>query len=208
MRGRMISAKLPLLLGSQSPRRKDILESLRIPFTVLPADVVEDELSGETPEAYLERIVLAKLAAVAERARGAGREFSAILVADTTVVLGASILGKPRDVDHAEELLTALCGRTHQVYTRYAVAGAQPFARPSRERSVRTAVRLKAASRREIRRYAESGEGLDKAGAYAAQGLGSFLVESVEGSYTNVVGLPAAELVRDLIELGLLGEYP
>lgn len=204
----MISAKLPLLLGSQSPRRKDILTSLRIPFTVLPADVVEDEEPGETPEKYLDRIVLAKLAAVAERAAAAARPFSAILVADTTVVLGAAILGKPRDVDHAEELLRALCGRTHEVFTRYALASARPFATPARVRSVRTAVRLRAASPSEIRRYAESGEGLDKAGAYAAQGLGSFLVESVEGSYTNVVGLPAAELVRDLLELGLLADYP
>jgi septum formation protein len=204
----MISEKLPLLLGSQSPRRKDILESLRIPFTVLPADVIEDEEPGETPEVYLARIVLSKLAAVAERARASGRECSAILVADTTVVLGSSILGKPRDVAHAEELLRALCGHTHQVFTRYAIASVAPFSAPSRVRSVRTAVRLKAASPAEIRRYAESGEGLDKAGAYAAQGLGSFLVESVEGSYTNVVGLPAAEVVTDLTELRLLTNYP
>ena len=204
----MISAKLPLLLGSQSPRRKDILESLRIPFSVLPADVIEDEHAGETPEAYLERIVLSKLAAVAERARAEARAFSAILVADTTVVLGSAILGKPRDVDHAEELLSALCGHTHEVFTRYAIASETPFVTPSCVRSVRTAVRLKAASPREIRRYAQSGEGLDKAGAYAAQGLGSFLVESVAGSYTNVVGLPASEVVSDLIGLGLLGEYP
>jgi septum formation protein len=204
----MISARLPLLLGSRSPRRRDILDSLRIPFSALPADVIEEMEAGEAPEPYLERIVLAKLAAVAERALSASRPFSAILVADTIVVLGSSILGKPRDVEQAEEMLTELCGRTHQVYTRYAIASAPPFATPSRARSVRTAVSLKAASRREIRRYAESGEGLDKAGAYAAQGLGSFLVERVEGSYTNVVGLPAAEIVNDLTELGLLGEYP
>jgi septum formation protein len=203
----MISDSLPLLLGSQSPRRRDILESLRIPFTVLPADVPEHVEPGEAPEAYVERIVDAKLSAVARRVSSAPRPLSAILVADTIVVLGASILGKPRDTEDAMLLLSNLCGRTHRVITRYAIACA-PFERATLARSVRTEVSLRAASREQIRRYAESGEGLDKAGAYAAQGLGAFLVERVEGSYTNVVGLPAAELVADLSALGLLGDYP
>jgi septum formation protein len=207
MARRMISDSLPLLLGSQSPRRKDILESLRIPFSVLPADVPEHVESGEAPEAYVERIVDAKLAGVARRLSAAPRPLSAILVADTIVVLGASILGKPRDIEDAVLLLSNLCGRTHRVITRYAIARA-PFDRATLARSVRTEVSLRAASREQIRRYAASGEGLDKAGAYAAQGLGAFLVERVEGSYTNVVGLPAAELVADLSSLGLLGEYP
>ena len=204
----MISASLPLLLGSQSPRRKDILESLRLPFSVLPADVAEHVETGETPAGYIERIVAAKLSAVADKVRAAPRALSAILVADTIVVLGSAILGKPSDVNDAERLLTELCGRTHRVITRYAVADRAPFETATLSRSVTTEVTLRAASREQIRRYAASGEGLDKAGAYAAQGLGSFLVERVDGSYTNVVGLPAAELIADLGALGLLGEYP
>jgi septum formation protein len=105
-------------------------------------------------------------------------------------------------------LLTDLCGHTHRVTTRYAIAIDAPFETASVARSVHTEVTLRAASPGEIRRYAASGEGLDKAGAYAAQGLGSFLVERVDGSYTNVVGLPASEVIADLTKLGLLGEYP
>jgi len=208
MRGPMLSSSLPLLLGSQSPRRRDILESLKIPFSVLPADVPEQALPGEAPDAYVERIVADKLTAVARRAAGEGRRFRAILVADTIVVSGDRILGKPVDIADAERLLTELCGRTHRVTTRYAIAAEPPFETATVARSVNTEVTLRAASASEVRRYAASGEGLDKAGAYAAQGLGAFLVEGVLGSYSNVVGLPACEVVLDLVKLALLGEYP
>jgi septum formation protein len=204
----MLSSSLPLLLGSQSPRRRDILENLRIPFSVLPADVPEHALPGEAPDPYVERIVADKLAAVARRSAAEGRRFRAVLVADTIVVLGSRILGKPADIADAERLLGDLCGRTHRVTTRYAIAAEAPFEAASVARSVHTEVTLRAATPSEIRRYAASGEGLDKAGAYAAQGLGSFLVERVQGSYTNVVGLPASEVIADLTGLGLLGEYP
>ena len=179
-----------------------------MPFSVLPADVPEHALPGESPDAYVERIVADKLAAVARRSAAEGRPLRAILVADTIVVLGSRILGKPEDVADAERLLTDLCGRTHRVTTRYAIAAEAPFETASVARSVHTEVTLRAASPSEIRRYAASGEGLDKAGAYAAQGLGAFLVERVHGSYSNVVGLPASEVVQDLMKLGLLGEYP
>jgi septum formation protein len=179
--------------------------SLRIPFSVLPADVAEHVEPGELPPAYLERIVRRKLDAVCDRARSSGLDAPAILVADTIVVLGSAILGKPRDVEHAAELLTALTGRIHVVFTRFAVRRSDGTVR---ERTVETRVTLRPASPGEIQRYAASGEGLDKAGAYAAQGLGQFLVERVEGSYTNVVGLPAAEVVLELLELGLLVNYP
>lgn len=202
----VISAKKPLLLGSASPRRRDILQGLGIPFRVCPADIIEDVAPGERPLAYLERIVSEKLAAVAERA--AGQEFAAILVADTSVVLGERILGKPADVSEAGALLSSLAGRAHVVYTRYAVARADATATPIIARTVSTEVTMRAASAAEISRYAASGEGLDKAGAYAAQGLGAFLVERIDGSYSNVVGLPACELVSDLLAAGLLGEFP
>lgn len=206
MRRAVIADATPLLLGSASPRRRDILSGLGIPFVVLPADVVEDVLPGEAPGAYLTRIVRAKLAAVAERA--AGQAFAGVLVADTSVVLDEQILGKPSDVADAERLLGLLCGRTHVVYTRYALAQAAEPSLPVVERTVATRVTLRSASSEERRRYAATGEGLDKAGAYAAQGLGTFLVERIDGSYANVVGLPASELVLDLIRVNLLERFP
>lgn len=211
----MIDASRPLLLGSGSPRRRDILASLRLPFVVLAADIVEDVLPGEAPDAYLERITRAKLDAVWQRlARepgvpGEARAVAAVLVADTTVVVDGHILGKPVDVAEAMATLSRLVGRAHQVFTRYAIARVAPG--PGAllaARTVRTEVRMRAASAAEIEAYARTGEGLDKAGAYAAQGIGTFLVEGVTGSYSNVVGLPACELVSDLTRLGLLDGFP
>ncbi|MFZ5894164.1 MAG: Maf family protein [Myxococcota bacterium] len=202
----MIDSARPLLLGSASPRRREILEGLRIPIRVAPADIVEDVLPGEEPLSYLNRIVREKLKAVAEHS--AGIDCAGVLVADTSVVLGSEILGKPRDVADAERLLTSLAGRTHIVYTRYAIAESATRDLPSCERTVESKVTMRSASTEELRRYAATGEGLDKAGAYAVQGIGSFLVKSIEGSYSNVVGLPACEVVGDLLELGLLTEFP
>lgn len=202
----VIDQARPLLLGSASPRRREILEGLRIPISVCPADIVEDVLPGEAPQDYLARIVREKLGAVA--ARAAGLAYGALLVADTSVVLGREILGKPADVADAERLLASLSGRTHIVYTRYAIARAEAPSVPVAERTVESEVTMRAASAEELRRYAATGEGLDKAGAYAVQGIGSFLVESIQGSYSNVVGLPACEVVRDLLELGVLSQFP
>jgi septum formation protein len=156
----------------------------------------------------LQRIVRDKLSAVSRVLERSGRrEHAAVLVADTTVVIDDDVLGKPDDVADAERLLRRICGRTHVVKTRYAIA----FAGSSSvecARTVETRVTLRAASDEEIRRYAATREGLDKAGAYAAQGIGAFLVERIEGSYTNVVGLPACEVVSDLQTLGLLRQFP
>jgi septum formation protein len=131
-----------------------------------------------------------------------------VVVADTIVVLGDSVLGKPRDVDEAEETLKRLAGRTHRVLTRYAVSVSPDSERVRVARTVESDVTIRAAAPAELRAYAETGEGLDKAGAYAAQGIGSFLVERISGSYTNVVGLPTCELVMDLRALGLLVAFP
>lgn len=211
----MIHPSRPLLLGSASPRRRDILASLGLPFVVLAADIVEDVLPGETPGPYLERIALAKLTAIWQRlARGSAPAlergpFAAVLVADTTVVIDDQILGKPSDSADAVAILSRLVGRSHDVFTRYAIARAEPGdGALLAARTVRTQVRLRHASAAEVEAYARTGEGLDKAGAYAAQGIGSFLVEGVTGSYSNVVGLPACELVSDLTRLGLLAGFP
>jgi len=216
----VISSSLPLLLGSASPRRRDILASLGLPFVVLAADIVEDVVPGETPHGYLERIAAAKLDAIWARLASAASLASpgfapsglaAILVADTTVVIDGAIVGKPADIPDAVATLSRLVGRTHDVLTRYLIA--RPEAGEGGRglltgRTVQTRVTLRSASSAEVEAYARTGEGLDKAGAYAAQGIGSFLVEGVSGSYSNVVGLPACEVVVDLAALGLLGVFP
>jgi septum formation protein len=200
----ILSAQRPLILGSASPRRREILTGLGLPIFVLPADVDESVRTGEAPTAYLERIVGDKLRRVTERL--ADREGAAVLVADTSVIVEEDILGKPTDIADAVRLLTRLCGRMHRVLTRYAIGA--PNGGLIVARTVATDVWLRAASPDEIAAYARSGEGLDKAGAYAAQGVGAFLVERMNGSYTNVVGLPACEVVLDLKQHGLLGPFP
>ena len=203
----MICPDRPLVLGSASPRRQQLLQGLGIPIRVVPGNVEETERPGESPEAYLERVVADKLGEVASQLDGC-RDFAGLLVADTIVVIDDKILGKPGSEADACALLGLLVGRTHRVDTRYAVARAE---RPSLEvvsRTVKSYVTLRPASDDEVRRYARTGEGLDKAGAYAAQGIGAFLIERIEGSYTNVVGLPTCEVVLDLRHTGLLENFP
>jgi len=201
----MISVETPLLLGSASPRRRDILQGLGLAVRVAPADIPEHLLLGEEPLGYVARIVQEKLAAVAARVQP---PYSGILVADTIVVIEGDVLGKPSDVADAARLLRRIAGKTHTVYTRYALSLPDAPALARSARTVATEVSLRAASDEELSRYAASGEGLDKAGAYAAQGLGAFLIERIVGSYSNVVGLPACEVVLDLRALGLLELFP
>jgi len=202
----MITPQTPLLLGSASPRRRELLEAVRVPLRVAAVDVDEAVRDGETPAAYLERVVRDKLLAVA--AAGRVERCAAVLVADTSVVLDREILGKPATVDEAEAMVRRLAGVTHAVLTRYAIASGDAPSVPVVVRTVTTRVSLRRASASEIRRYAETGEGLDKAGAYAVQGIGAYLVERIDGSYSNVVGLPLCEVVLDLRRGGLIGDLP
>jgi septum formation protein len=201
----------PFVLGSASPRRREILSQLGLSFRVIPGDVDESRRAGERPEDYLSRIARAKLADVA--ARPASEGAPGILVADTIVVLpgpagAGDILGKPVDEADSERLLRRIVGRTHVVFTRYAISVAPELGAPIVERTVSTVVTMRAATDDEIGRYVATGEGLDKAGAYAAQGIGAFLVERIEGSFSNVVGLPASEVVSDLVNARLIGPFP
>lgn len=198
----LIDANNPLVLGSGSPRRREIISALGLPFDVLAADIDEDRLPEEPPLEYLERIATEKLAGV--RAKLGAAPHAAILVADTSVVIDGDVLGKPSDIDDAARLFSRIAGRMHSVYTRYAIGipGEQGV---KVARTIETHVHIRAASVEEIRAYAATGEGLDKAGAYAAQGVGSFFIERVVGSYSNVVGLPACEVLADLRALGLVG---
>ena len=202
----MIASSTPLLLGSASPRRREILTTLRIPIAIAPANADETPRDGEDADAYLVRVVRDKLASVARFAKG--HAAGALLVADTLVLLDRVILGKPADVADAASMLRRLSGRAHEVWTRFAIARPEQPDVPAHEQTVRTRVVFRSLDEGEVAAYAASGEGLDKAGAYAVQGLGSFAVESVEGSYPNVVGLPACEVVVALKRLGLLPRFP
>ncbi len=204
-----ITPECPLVLGSQSPRRSEILRGLGVPIVVRPADADESRHPGEASEAYVARVAGLKLVAVAERLASEGMTgFAGIVVADTTVVVDGDVLGKPADADDAVRMLERITGRAHRVLTHYAISRGDDPSRVALSRTVRSDVFMRAASASEIRSYADTGEGLDKAGAYAVQGIGAFLVEKISGSYSNVVGLPACELIVDLTSLGLLTTFP
>lgn len=202
----MICDDRPLLLGSASPRRRELLAAARIPLRVVAAAVDEQWESAEPALDYLVRVVDAKLRAVA--AAPAASSCAAVLAADTTVVVDGEVLGKPASVDEAAVMVGRLVGRGHTVLTRYAFAATERPREPLVSRTVETRVFMRAATAAEVERYAASGEGLDKAGAYAVQGLGAFLVTRIDGSYSNVVGLPLCEVLLDLYQCGLLEGLP
>jgi septum formation protein len=194
-----------LVLASESPRRRDILGQLGVAFSVVPAGIDETPLPDESAEAHVQRLarekgraVRARLAALPER--------PCILSADTIVVVDDDVFGKPSDDADALRMLLRLSGRTHRVLTAVAlceVAG-------SHEDGVllTTDVTFRALPETAWRRYVASGEARDKAGAYAIQGLGTGIVRAISGSYTNVVGLPAAETLELLERAGVLGAWP
>jgi len=195
---RPVSTDNPLVLGSASPRRREILEAQRIPIVIRPSSTDESTRDGEAAAAYLERVVRAKLDAV--RSHAGARPDEWILVADTSVVVDGRILGKPEDLGHSRAMLADLAGRAHDVMTRFAVAGGGAL----HAETVTTRVTFRPLTAEEIDAYAASGEGLDKAGGYAVQGLGASLVARIDGSYTSVVGLPACEVIVALRRLGAL----
>jgi septum formation protein len=190
----------PLVLGSASPRRRDLLASLGVAFVVRAADADESPRDHELPSAYLERVVLAKLDAV--RALDLGH-VAGVLVADTVVVSpDGAMLGKPTDEWEAASMIERLGGATHEVATRFALAHASRAVPPVHAQTVTTRVTFRALAPGEANAYAATGEGRDKAGAYAAQGRAAAFVERIDGSYTNVVGLPLSEVLVALRALG------
>lgn len=204
----MIGRATPLLLASASPRRRDLLASLGIPLVVRATIVDESVHSGEAPERYVVRVVGAKLEAALHdlRARGEVARFGAVLAADTAVVLDGDVLGKPVDDDHAVRMLTALSGCEHVVATCFATASSDGVRQ--RTRTVVTRVAFRNLDQAMIERYVATGEGCDKAGAYAIQGIGAFAVSRIAGSYSNVVGLPQCEVVEALLAEQLLPCFP
>jgi septum formation protein len=188
-----------IILASSSPRRRDLLRLLGFPFRIVVPDADESVHPGEGPAAYAARTALAKAECVAGATpdRPAG---IVVIGADTVVTLGGAILGKPRDAADAARMLRALGGRRHEVMTGLAVVGRRPGAPQRTETAlVRTGVEMKPLTEPEIAAYVAGGEPMDKAGAYGIQGGAAALVRAVYGSYTNVVGLPLAELHELLV---------
>ena len=171
-----------LILASASPRRADLLREAGILFRVAPAHIDEDVRTGESPEAYVERLAREKAEAV-----HAASPDAFVLGADTTVVVDAAILGKPADRAEAARMLELLAGRSHRVLTGVVLLGPADFVRAA---VVSTEVTFSRLSGADIAWYVNTGEPLDKAGAYAIQGGASRFVERIDGSFSNVVGLP------------------
>jgi septum formation protein len=193
---------MSLILASASPRRQELLQQIGVSFVVQAADIDETPLAGETPLDYVARLARNKASRVAMNNAG-----SAVLAADTTVVGQQQILGKPESREHGEQMLRLLSGSWHDVSTGVAllVPGNESAVAPSvvSHQVVTTRVRFRDLSEGEISAYLDTREGIDKAGGYGIQGMGAVLVERIEGSYSNVVGLPLAETAVMLRQSGI-----
>ena len=181
---------MDLILASGSPRRRELLRRAGLCFHIEPAGIGESIARGESPQHAVRRLAREKAACVAARNPDAY-----VLGADTVVAVGSAILGKPIDADDALRLLRQLSGRVHHVWTGVALCAPSGVLY---QRSLSTQVRFHPLDESEMRDYADSGEGLDKAGAYALQGAGRSLVAEVRGSETNVIGLPLEETLAML----------
>jgi septum formation protein len=187
-----------LILASNSPRRRYLLKQAGLLFSVIPSQVDESGVSVSSPALYARELAIAKAMDVAN-----GHPDRWVIGADTIVLIDGLILGKPDSKAHAVEMLERLSGQTHQVITGYCICRVSSGNRIVD--SVSTDVTFKTLSAREITWYTHTSEPFDKAGAYAIQGLGTFLVKSISGSYTNVVGLPVCEVIEHLIQEGVVG---
>ena len=186
-----------LILASKSPRRFELLKQLGLDFDIVPSGVKEDVLHGEPPEQHVIRLADAKALEVGNRYPDCW-----VIAADTIVYIHGSILGQPKNREEASEMLYRLSGQEHWVWTGFSVHHLAK--RIGGQEAVQTAVKMKPLSSVEMEWYIQTGEPFDKAGGYAIQGTGAFMIESIHGSYTNVVGLPMSELIQMLIRLGAL----
>ena len=191
--------ELSVVLASQSPRRRQLLELVGIRHEVRPADIDESVIQGELPERYAERLAREKARTVA------ANDSSALVIgADTIVVIDELILGKPADVSDAERMLAMLSGRTHTVMTAVAVCHGDRIAS-----SVEIVdVTFVALDENQIREYVATREPMDKAGAYGIQGYGATIVRRIDGDYFAVMGLSLVRLVALLREIGVSYDFP
>ncbi len=186
----MNQSKSRIVLGSSSPRRRDLMSRVGFEYEVVKPETEEIRRDGELPQTYVERNALEK----AQWVVGSVGDDAVVISADTIVVLGEEILEKPKDKTEAKRMLTSLSGASHYVITGVCIAKGTH----TKVFSSRTEVQIKSLRTTEIDSYIATGEPMDKAGSYAAQGIGSYMVKSLNGSYANVVGLPIAEVVEIL----------
>lgn len=187
-----------IILASKSPRRKYLLSQAGLKFKVMPSAFDESSIPICKPETYVQILAEKKAMDIAGRFPEKW-----VIGADTIVVIDDMILGKPKSKDQARDMLKTLSGATHQVYTGYAIVCESSG--KNHAATVKTDVIFKTLSEREIEWYINTDEPFDKAGAYAIQGLGTFLVKQIHGSYTNVVGLPVCEILETLIKEEVIG---
>lgn len=187
---------MKFILASASPRRRELLTSIGVDFEVLPSHVPEVHQEGEAPEEYVARLSRDKAHAIALQ-----HPDRWVIAADTTVLLGEQLLEKPVDARDAERMLAAIAGKTHVVYTGVTLENVERDWRETRV--AESEVRMLSLSAEDIAWYVKTGEPLDKAGAYAVQGIGAMFIDSIHGSYTNVVGLPLATLFQMLRRAGI-----
>ena len=190
---------LRVILASQSPRRRQLLELIGVDHAVIPADTDESHMAGELAEAYAERLARAKAESIAAR-----HPEALVIGADTIVVIDEVILGKPRDVGDAERMLAMLSGRPHTVMTAVAVS----FGGRVVSGVEIVDVTFMPIGEQEIREYVATGEPMDKAGAYGIQGYGATIVRRIDGDYFAVMGLSLVRLVGLLRELGVTYGFP
>jgi len=186
-----------LILASKSPRRKELLEQIGLSIKIIPSDIDEKRVRLKEPEEFVRELSFLK----AESIAGLYPD-SWILGADTIVVVQDRILGKPQSENDAVRMLSSLNNRTHSVYTAFCIINHKK--ETIIKQSIETRVNFKRLSDREINWYVGTKEPFDKAGAYAIQGIGAFLVKQISGSYSNVVGLPVCEVVETLMNLKII----
>ncbi len=203
----MYLTRANLVLASASPRRRELLSKVGIKFSVIPSNLDEDKVAScreQDPVHYAQGCARAKAEKVAELV--AEKKDFWFLGVDTIVVVDDLILGKPKDKDQAREFISRLSGKWHKVITGYHLF--HPLKAERLSNQVESQVLIRKLAPEEIEAYISTDEPYDKAGAYAAQGIGAGLIEAINGSYTNVVGLPLAELLKDLLRLKLISPNP
>lgn len=192
-----ISLLFPFILASASPRRQELLRSVGLKFKTIPAHINEIYLDGESPQQHVKRLASDKAMVIAKKYPKA-----MVLGADTIVVIDGLILGKPKNKTQARKMLQKLSGREHKVFTGFTIAHVD--ANIHRTKIIQSAVQFKKISPKEMDWYVACDEPYDKAGGYAVQGKGAYFIQSIRGSYTNVIGLPLCEVLEELKYFGTI----
>ncbi len=190
-----------LVLASASPRRRELISLLGLPVRIIPSRVQEDTPDDWSPSQIVEGLAIRKALAVKEELAESDDRYAIVVGSDTIVVLNGKVMGKPRDAREAEWMLRQLAGETHEVYTGVSCVRVSDSKIATSHRV--TKVKMRNLSQDQISRYVATGEPMDKAGAYGIQEIGSLLVDSIEGCYFNVVGLPVSLLAVLLVQFDI-----